>query len=165
MRLTMRCFGVLACLTLVLGGCSNYTGDIGEWKAPVLSKDWKNVVELRANVDFGDQLSDKFSTEKALTGFVFDAHRGARVTVTLEATNGDDPVLLLYGPLDNKGIWGGDGKHIALDHDTKDGRKLKSRAGKEALQSELTAQIQEVIRQQGAEGELEALYFTSFVMQ
>jgi eight-cysteine-cluster-containing protein len=118
----MRCFGVLACLTLVLSGCSNYTGDIGEWKAPVLSKDWKNVVELRSNVDFGDQLSDNFSTEKALTGFVFDAHQGARVTVTLDATNGDDPVLLLYGPLDAKGIWGGDGKHIALDHDTKDGR-------------------------------------------
>jgi hypothetical protein len=106
----------------VLGGCSNYTGDISEWKAPVLSKDWKTVVELRSNVDFGDQVSDAFSTEKALTGFVFDAHQGARVTVTLDATNGDDPVLLLYGPLDDKGIWGGDGKHIVLDHDSKDGR-------------------------------------------
>jgi len=122
MRLFMRCFGVLACLTLVLGGCSDYTGDISEWKAPVLSKDWKNVVELRSNVDFGGKVEDTFSTEKALTGFVFDAHQGARVTVTLEATNGDDPVLLLYGPLDEKGIWGGDGKHIALDHDGKDGR-------------------------------------------
>jgi len=122
MRLFMRCFGVLACLTLVLSGCSSYTGDISEWKAPVLSKDWKTVVELRSNVDFGDQVSDAFSTQKALTGFVFDAHQGARVTVTLDATNGDDPVLLLYGPLDGKGIWGKDGKHIVLDHDSKDGR-------------------------------------------
>ena len=81
MRLFMRCFGVLACLTLVLSGCSSYTGDISEWKAPVLSKDWNTVVELSDNVDFGDQVSGTFSTQKALTGFVFDAHQGARVTV------------------------------------------------------------------------------------
>jgi hypothetical protein len=118
----MRCFGVLACLALVVCACSDYTGNLNEWKAPVLSKDWKTVVELKSNVNFGDQVTDAFSTSKALTGFVFDAHQGARVTVTLDARNGDDPVLLLYGPLDDKGIWGGDGKHIALDHDGKDGR-------------------------------------------
>jgi eight-cysteine-cluster-containing protein len=118
----MRCFGVLTCLALVVCACSDYSGEIKEWKAPVLSKDWNTVVELRESVDFGNQVSGVFSTEKALTGFVFDAHRGARVTVTLDATNGDDPVLLLYGPLNDKGIWGGDGEYIALDHDSKDGR-------------------------------------------
>lgn len=122
MRMFMRCFGVLTCLALWACACSDYTLDTQEWKAPVLSKDWKTVVDLKNNIDFGDQKTDAFSKDKALTGFVFDAHQGARVTITLDAQNGDDPVLLLYGPLDNKGIWGGDGKHIALDHDGQDGR-------------------------------------------
>ena len=89
MRMLMRCIGVLACFSLVLGACSDYPST-SEWKAPILSKDWNTVVELSDNVNFGDQVSGTFSTQKALTGFVFDAHQGARVTVTLDATNGDD---------------------------------------------------------------------------
>ncbi len=46
-----------------------------------------------------------------------------------------------------------------------DGNKLKTRAGKKALQSKLQKEIRKIAQKQGVQGEVEALYFTSFVMQ
>lgn len=46
-----------------------------------------------------------------------------------------------------------------------DGNKLKTRAGKKALQSKLQKEIRKIAQKQGVRGEVEALYFTSFVMQ
>lgn len=45
------------------------------------------------------------------------------------------------------------------------GSELKTREGKETLQSQLRNEIGEIARQQGGGGSVEALYFTSFVMQ
>ncbi len=46
-----------------------------------------------------------------------------------------------------------------------DARKLRKRSGKEQLQSEAKEVIQKIIKDQGGPGEIEAVYFTSFVMQ
>lgn len=45
------------------------------------------------------------------------------------------------------------------------GAKLKTRAGKKTLQSKLEQEIRKIAKKEGAKGEVEALYFTSFVMQ
>jgi hypothetical protein len=74
---------------------------------------------MRGNVNFGENPSGNFSTAVPLTGYVFDANQGARVTLTLTSNNGEDPVLVIYGPMDNRGIWG---EHLVLDDDGKDGR-------------------------------------------
>jgi len=108
----MRWMGVFCVLALVAGACSDYAANNG-YQPPLLNKDAAALVELRGSIDFGATLvGERFSVEKALTGYVFDANAGARVTVTLKSTNGEDPVLILYGPSDNKGTWG---EHIAVD--------------------------------------------------
>lgn len=48
---------------------------------------------------------------------------------------------------------------------TQDASKLRKRAGKEKLQEEVKAAIQKIVTDQGGPGEIEAVYFTSFVMQ
>ena len=45
------------------------------------------------------------------------------------------------------------------------GAKLKTRAGKKALQSKLEKEIRKIAKKEGVKGEVEALYFTSLVMQ
>jgi Cys-rich repeat protein len=107
----MRWISVLLCLGLI-AGCTSYSGN-SEYNPPILNKNASELLELRGTMDFGSALSNEtFSTQKVLTGYVFDANQGARVTVTMDSTNGEDPVLILYGPVNNKGIWG---SHIALD--------------------------------------------------
>ncbi len=108
----MRWAGVCLSLVLLVTGCSNYSGS-NDYNPPNLNKDANALVELRGNIDFGAALTDEhFSVDKVLTGYVFDANQGARVTLTLKSTNGEKPVLILYGPVSDKGIWG---KFIALD--------------------------------------------------
>ena len=46
-----------------------------------------------------------------------------------------------------------------------DGKQLKSREGKEKLQADVLTSINELIAGQGGPGSVEAVYFTSFVMQ
>lgn len=45
------------------------------------------------------------------------------------------------------------------------GEELSSRSGKEKLQAEVMKQLNQIIKEQGGSGEVEAIYFTSFVMQ
>ncbi len=45
------------------------------------------------------------------------------------------------------------------------GSKLKTRAGKKALQSKLKKEIGKIATKEGVKGQVEALYFTSLVMQ
>ncbi len=42
---------------------------------------------------------------------------------------------------------------------------LKSREGKEALQAEILSSLNKIVTEQGGSEEVEAVYFTSFVMQ
>ncbi len=46
-----------------------------------------------------------------------------------------------------------------------EGNKLKTRAGKKKLQSKLEKEIRKIAKNQSVQGEVEALYFTRFVMQ
>ncbi|MEW8470293.1 MAG: flagellar basal body-associated FliL family protein, partial [Candidatus Thiodiazotropha sp.] len=46
-----------------------------------------------------------------------------------------------------------------------DAKALKARATKEALQSEMLQELNRVVTELQGPGEVEALYFTSFVMQ
>ena len=46
-----------------------------------------------------------------------------------------------------------------------EGNKLKTRAGKKSLQSKLQKEIGKIARKEGVQGKIEAVYFTSFVMQ
>ncbi len=48
---------------------------------------------------------------------------------------------------------------------TQDASSLRKRSGKEKLQGEVKATIQKIVTDQGGPGEVEAVYFTSFVMQ
>lgn len=48
---------------------------------------------------------------------------------------------------------------------TQDASSLRKRSGKEKLQEEVKAAIQKIVTDQGGPGEIEAVYFTSFVMQ
>jgi flagellar protein FliL len=48
---------------------------------------------------------------------------------------------------------------------SQDSEKLRKRSGKEKLQAEVLDAIQEIVEQQGGPGKVEAVYFTSFVMQ
>ncbi len=48
---------------------------------------------------------------------------------------------------------------------TQDAKKLRKRSGKEKLQEETKDRIQKIVKDQGGPGEVEAVYFTSFVMQ
>jgi flagellar FliL protein len=48
---------------------------------------------------------------------------------------------------------------------TQDASKLRKRSGKEKLQEEVKSAIQKIVTDQGGPGEIEAVYFTSFVMQ
>lgn len=48
---------------------------------------------------------------------------------------------------------------------TQDASILRKRSGKEKLQTEAKAAIQKVVTDQGGSGEIEAVYFTSFVLQ
>jgi flagellar FliL protein len=43
--------------------------------------------------------------------------------------------------------------------------QLRSRAGKEQLQAKVLAELRKIVKSQGGTGEVEAVYFTSFVMQ
>jgi hypothetical protein len=112
----------LVCFGLLTTGCIDYDPTDGKqaYQAPLLTGagDSQNWIDLRGNLDFGQLAEDKFSTERPLTGYMFDALPDARVTISLTVTNGEDPVLILYGPLSDKGIWG---ENIALDDDGKDG--------------------------------------------
>jgi Cys-rich repeat protein len=113
---------LLGCLALAAAGCVEYDNpnDKQQYQAPLLtgSNDAQDKLDLRGNLDFGSRQRDVFSQDKPLTGYVFDALPGARVTIGLTVDNGEDPVLILYGPQDEAGIWG---RHIALDDDGKDG--------------------------------------------
>lgn len=48
---------------------------------------------------------------------------------------------------------------------TQDAKILRKRDGKEKLQAEALDAIQKIIQEQGGPGKVEAIYFTSFVMQ
>ena len=48
---------------------------------------------------------------------------------------------------------------------TQDAKALRKRDGKEKLQSEALETIQKIVKEQGGPGKVEAVYFTSFVMQ
>lgn len=48
---------------------------------------------------------------------------------------------------------------------TQDASSLRKRSGKEKLQAEAKAAIQKIVTDQGGSGEIEAVYFTSFVLQ
>ncbi|MEJ2529724.1 MAG: flagellar basal body-associated FliL family protein [Gammaproteobacteria bacterium] len=48
---------------------------------------------------------------------------------------------------------------------TQDAEKLSKRSGKEKLQGEVLDAIQEIVKEQGGPGKVEAVFFTSFVMQ
>ncbi len=48
---------------------------------------------------------------------------------------------------------------------TQDASKLSKRSGKEQLQTEVKEAIQKIVKDQGGPGEVEAVYFSSFVMQ
>jgi flagellar FliL protein len=48
---------------------------------------------------------------------------------------------------------------------TQDANALRKRAGKEKLQEEVKSVIQQIVKDQGGPGEIEAVYFTNFVMQ
>jgi Cys-rich repeat protein len=112
----------LVCCLFLAVGCVDYLdNDKNEYQAPLLSGGDNNQewIDLRGSLDFGQMVENEdFSKTKPLTGFVFDALPGASVTITLTGTNGEDPVLILYGPVDERGAWG---QHIALDDDGKDG--------------------------------------------
>ena len=110
----------LFCLVLAAQGCAEYGKGKTDYQAILLSggEDAQDFVDLRGTLDFGQTAEDRFSETKPLTGYLFDAHQGARVTITLTVDNGEDPVLILYGPVTAKGIWG---EHIAFDDDGKDG--------------------------------------------
>jgi flagellar FliL protein len=48
---------------------------------------------------------------------------------------------------------------------SQDSSKLRQRAGKEKLQKEVLSELKKIVKQQGGPGEIEAVFFTSFVMQ
>jgi flagellar FliL protein len=48
---------------------------------------------------------------------------------------------------------------------SQDSGKLRQRAGKEKLQADVLAELNKIVKQQGGPGEIEAVFFTSFVMQ
>ncbi len=48
---------------------------------------------------------------------------------------------------------------------SQDASSLRKRSGKEKLQAEVKAAIQKVVTDQGGSGDIEAVYFTSFVLQ
>ncbi len=48
---------------------------------------------------------------------------------------------------------------------TQNASKLRKRSGKEKLQEEAKETIQKIVKDQGGPGKVEAVYFTSFVMQ
>jgi len=48
---------------------------------------------------------------------------------------------------------------------SQDGDKLRDRKGKEKLQKDVLAAVNKIIKEQGGTGEVEAAFFTSFVMQ
>ncbi|MBW2703664.1 MAG: hypothetical protein JRF33_22840 [Deltaproteobacteria bacterium] len=116
------CLVALACLTAFAAvGCLDYDPvEKQAYEAPLLTgqSSAADFVDLRGNLDFGQSVTDTFSETKPLTGYVFDAVQGARVTVTLKVDNGEDPVLILYGPLSDNGIWG---QATKLDDDGLDG--------------------------------------------
>jgi flagellar protein FliL len=48
---------------------------------------------------------------------------------------------------------------------SQDASSLRKRSGKEKLQAEVKAAIQKIVTDQGGSGDIEAVYFTSFVLQ
>jgi flagellar FliL protein len=48
---------------------------------------------------------------------------------------------------------------------SQDAAKLRQSSGKEKLQADVLAELQKIVKQQGGPGEIEAVFFTSFVMQ
>jgi flagellar FliL protein len=48
---------------------------------------------------------------------------------------------------------------------SQDSVQLRTRAGKEQLQAKVLTELRKIVKQQGGTGEVEAVYFTSFVMQ
>ena len=111
----------LLCMGLVASGCVDYSAqDKQQYQAPLLTgtTDAKDKVDIRGTLDFGQDVKDEFSKVKPLTGYVFDSLPGARITASLVGDNGEDPVLILYGPMQDNGIWG---KQVAFDDDGKDG--------------------------------------------
>ncbi len=55
--------------------------------------------------------------------------------------------------------------HLLNLFGTQDGDVLRSREGKEKLQAEVLKTLNKIVQEQGGPGEVEAVYFTSFVMQ
>ncbi len=57
-------------------------------------------------------------------------------------------------------------RHVLLDLlGRQESEVLRGRVGKEALQAEVLKSLNTVVEDQGGSGEVEAAYFTSFVMQ
>ena len=72
-----------------------------------------------------------------------------------------DPKLLEFIKLNDPMI-----RHKLLNlFSIQDAGKLRKRSGKEKLQAETLDVIQTIIQEQGGPGKVEAVYFTSFVMQ
>ncbi|MBN2495852.1 MAG: hypothetical protein JXR96_14775 [Deltaproteobacteria bacterium] len=114
------CLAML-CAAFLAVSCVDYGPQEKEtYQAPLLTgqSDAHDLVDLRGHIDFGQSIQDVFSTTKPLTGYLFDTVQGARVTVTLTVDNGEDPVLILYGPVNVQGIWG---QPLAVDDDGRDG--------------------------------------------
>ncbi len=72
-----------------------------------------------------------------------------------------DPELLEFIKLNDPMI-----RHQLLNlFSTQDAKALRKRNGKEKLQAEALETIQKIVKDQDGPGKLEAVYFTSFVMQ
>jgi len=103
----------------------------GEYRAPLLNGPIGGIVDLVATIDFGQTRTDSFSDSNFL-GFVFDAHAGAKVTLEVDATDSagsDDPVVILYGPVDGRGNWG----EAAALNDDRSSKNLDSRIADHSL--------------------------------
>ncbi len=48
---------------------------------------------------------------------------------------------------------------------SQDSARLRKRAGKEKLQSDVLAELRKIVKKEGGPGNIEAVFFTSFVMQ
>ncbi|NOZ87018.1 MAG: hypothetical protein GXP49_12290 [Deltaproteobacteria bacterium] len=123
----MRWKSIILCSLLAFGlaACGNGAAPGGKipFKAPLLNdpNDLKDTVDIKGNVNFGENKTGNFSDKKPLIGYFLDANRGARLTLELQASqdSNDDPVLLLYGPSDASGLFG---EKLAMDDDSRDGR-------------------------------------------
>ncbi len=94
------------------GPLSPADNDKGTAYAPMLS-DPAQLTEVfgeelqSSNIDYGQSLPGSFEEQVPFVPYTFDALAGARVTISLQVATGEaDPVLYLYGPKSNNGLWG-----------------------------------------------------------